>query len=302
MKKHIRFPVDETHTIKELEQAKEIMTELNDYLTEKVKRLEGQVDPEKPNQTFKVKELEQEKLLLNEINAFLTTKNVELEKSKKEFEDMFLSNVPPAARADALNAIDKVRKLEEQKFFRPCLYYVVLIDLADSTIASARLPPEENIKRIKQFVTFTIDALNQIPARNIEIFLSEIGDASLFLFTNFQDILNWAAIVDKSLKAYNEKCKKEGRPEVYQMYSRKCLHIGEVHFTEEADPVALAINQVFKIEKYFKKGQLGITDAVKQVIMPRIHSGQIKAEMITKTAIPGESIPRYLWNITVTKG
>ena len=302
MKNLVQFPVDESHTIKELEQARLILTELNEYLSEKVDNLEKSVNVQKTaTQAHAFRELEQEKLLLGEINEFLSNKNQELEQSQKEFENIFLSYVPPNAKADAIAAINKIKRLEEQKFFRPCLYYVVLIDLADSTYASARLTPDENIKRIKQFTSFTVEALNRIPARNIEIFLSEIGDASLFLFTNFQDILNWSGIVDGLLTKYNQTCIIEGKPEVYQMYSRKCIHLGEVHFTEESDPIALAINQIFKIEKEFKKGQIGITDAVKQVITPRIHSGQLKAKLITRTILPGENVPCRLWNVSVTK-
>lgn len=300
--KLVQFPTTESHTIKELEQAKIILEELNEYLNEKVDTLQKSVNSEaKLPQAHKVRELEQEKLLLNEINTFLDTQNQELARSHQEYENAFLSYVPPEARNDAIAAINKIKKLGEQKSFRPCLYYIVLIDLAGSTLASARLEPDENIKRIKQFGGFTMEALKKIPARNIQIFLSEIGDASLFLFTNFQDVLNWARIVDELLNAYNQNCIMEGKPEVYQMYSRKCIHLGEVHFTEESDPIALAINQIFKIEKEFKNGQFGITDAVKQVILPRINSGQLNAKLITRTVLPGENYPCRLWDVTVVK-
>ena len=296
------MPADEPQTVKELEQAKIILTELNEYLNEKVDTLEKSANSEKELvQVHKVRELEQEKLFLKEINTFLDSKNKDLERSHQDLENVFLSYVPAEARNDAIAAINKVKKLEEQKFFRPCLYYVVLIDLAGSTPASARLEPDENIKRIKQFTGFTVEALKKLPARNIEVFLSEIGDASLFLFTNFEDILNWAGMVDDLLDAYNQKCMQEGKPEVYKMYSRKVVHLGEVHFTEESDPVALAINQVFKIEKEFKRGQFGITDAVRQVALPRINSGQLTAKLITRIMLPGENVPCRLWNITVAK-
>jgi len=76
-------------------------------------------------------------------------------------------------------AIATVRKLGQQESLKPGLYYVVLIDLVGSTIASANMTPEENKKRIKQFINFTKAALPTSP-RNYSIFIKDIGDASLF--------------------------------------------------------------------------------------------------------------------------
>ena len=42
---------------------------------------------------------------------------------------------------------------------------------------------------------------------------------------------------------------------------------------------------------------MGITDVVKQVILPRIESDELKAEKITDVKLIGENIPRPIWSI-----
>ncbi|MFY3741257.1 MAG: hypothetical protein HMLIMOIP_001711 [Candidatus Nitrosomirales archaeon] len=199
-------------------------------------------------------------------------------------------------RESVVHAIDRVKLMEKEKVLKPGLYYVVLIDLVGSTMASTQLSPDENKKRIKQFIQFTKEALPS-KGRNTAIFVKDIGDAALFLFSNFQDILDWSDKTDKSCDQYNKLCIERHKPELYQMYSKKCIHLGEVHFNEQSDPIALVINQIAKIEKKFKKDELGITDAVKQVILPRINSQEIKAKKIKNIVLHGERVSRPLWTI-----
>lgn len=193
-------------------------------------------------------------------------------------------------------AIDTVKNLEKEKHFKPGLYFVVLIDLVGSTKASSKISPDENKIRIKQFIKFTKTALPFKP-KNFTSFIKDIGDASLFLFSNFTDILDWAEKVDNLCDEYNTNCIKTKKPDIYHMFSKKCIHIGEVHFDEKSDPIALVINQISKIEKEFKKDQLGITDAVKQIILPLINSGTLKAKKIRNIILPGETVSRPLWII-----
>lgn len=199
-------------------------------------------------------------------------------------------------RESVVHAIDRVKRMEKEKVLKPGLYYVVLIDMVGSTMASTQLSPDENKKRIRQFIQFTKDAL-PYRRRNTAIFVKDIGDAALFLFSNFQDILDWSEKTDDLCDKNNQRCIETNKPEIYQMYSKKCIHLGEVHFNEESDPIALVINQIAKIEKEFKKDQLGITDTVKQVILPRINSQEIKATKIKNIVLQGESVPRPLWTI-----
>jgi len=211
---------------------------------------------------------------------------------KKQQEKSETFDRPKSVKA----AIDRVKKMGLDKQLRSGLYYIVLIDLVGSSIASSQINPDDNKKRIRQFITITKNALPKRP-RNYLTFVKDIGDASLFLFSNFEDILNWAEKADSLCNEYNLKCMKKYKPDIFQMYSKKCVHLGEVLFSDDSDPIALAINQISKIEKEFKKDQFGITDAVKQVILPRISSNQLIAKKLKKIILPGETVSRPLWVI-----
>lgn len=193
-------------------------------------------------------------------------------------------------------AIAQVKKMGVDRRLKPGLYYIVMMDLVGSSIASSQINPEDNKKRVRQFIAITKNALPKRP-KNYLTFVKDFGDASLFLFSNFEDILNWANKVDSLCNEYNLKCIKKGKPDIFQMYSTKCVHLGEVLFSYDSDPIALAINQISKIAKKFKKDQLGITDVVKQVILPRINSNQLTAKKLKKIILPGETASRPLWVI-----
>ena len=209
-----------------------------------------------------------------------------------------LSNVPIYAKEEAFEAIMKIKKLEDEKFFQPGLYYIVLVDLAHSTKASAELGPETNRQRIELFIKYTIKALSEIELSNSrDFFVKEIGDASLFIFSNFNDILKWSKKLDEILYSYNIVCDNENKPNIYKMYAKKCIHVGEVHYSDTSNPIALAVNQVFKIEKLFKNNEIGITELVREIISPLIKSEIIKIEKITDVLLPGDDKKRPVWRI-----
>jgi len=118
-----------------------------------------------------------------------------------------------------------------------------------------------------------------------------------FLFTNFKDILEWSDRIDELCDEYNKKCITENKPEIFQMFSKRCVHLGEVHFDDDYDPIAYVINQISKIETEFEIDQLGITENVYQAILPRINSGQLIANVIKKMKLPGETVARPLYTI-----
>jgi hypothetical protein len=43
----------------------------------------------------------------------------------------------------------------------------------------------------------------------------------------------------------------------FKMESKKVIHVGEIIFSDKTNPVSHAVNQVFKIEKEFKAGEIG---------------------------------------------
>jgi hypothetical protein len=207
-----------------------------------------------------------------------------------------ISTKKPSQKAILEDTIREVNNLSEKKKIRHGLYYIVFVDLNSSSIASSKIRPEENQKRIGRFIELTKEALSK-KQRVYSVFIKGIGDGALFLFTNFEDIKDWANKTDELCDKYNQKCIIDNKPEIFQLYSKKIIHLGEVYFDNQLDPIAFAINQLFKVEKEFKKVQLGITDVVKQVIIPRINSGELKADKIKNVVLVGESEYRPIWNI-----
>lgn len=222
-----------------------------------------------------------------------------LESPGLEFTAEEMMYVPSHSLESVKEAVQHISQLERKKQFHPGLYYIVLIDLVGSTKASTELKPEENITRINQFVDFTKQAWRKTRHPERAQFIKDIGDASLFTFNNFEDILEWSRNVDELLAAYNKECEQLGRPTIYQMFTKKCVHLGEVHFDKVSNPIAFAINQVFKIEKEFTKDQLGITDSVKQVILPRIKSKQVSIIKVKEVPLAGDPNPSPLWIISI---
>jgi hypothetical protein len=164
-------------------------------------------------------------------------------------------HIPNYARQAALEAIANVRRLEEQQLFRPGVYYIVLTDLTASTEASKVLGLELNKKRVETFVTANVEALGQIELTSYAQFLKEIGDATLFIFSSFADVYAWWQQACFLLGSYDD----EWRAEIcdaklfsaFSLRAKTVIHLGEVSYITGGNPLCLAINQVFKIEKLF---------------------------------------------------
>jgi len=210
------------------------------------------------------------------------------------------NHIPVYARNAALSAIAKVRELEEQNLFRPGLYYIALIDLSASTVASAHLSPEINKRRIETFITATVEALGSIELKNYAQFVKEIGDASLFLFSSFDDLYRWWRATHSAFEAYNQDWKDELEDKEWPFFkldAKTVVHLGEVSFAEQKNPVALAVNQVFKIEKLFAPGELGATDAVRQAATPGLLSHKLSPIRHVEVTLPGDSEVTYTWKL-----
>jgi hypothetical protein len=151
---------------------------------------------------------------------------------------------------------------------------------------------------IKNFLSITRDALNA-KQRNLAVFVKFIGDGALFLFRNFDDILDWKNRVDESCSRHNDRCKKEGRLEFYKYHHKTVIHLSEVYFDQKDSEInAFGVNVVFKIEKKFARSEIGITDAVRQVIMQDINSGKFRIDITECYSIDedaGSKIP--LWKL-----
>jgi class 3 adenylate cyclase len=210
---------------------------------------------------------------------------------------MNLDHIPSYGRRDAEIAIDQIRDLERNAYFRPGLYYIVLVDLCGSTKASAEIGADANTARIQSFVGATIQAWRDIQPRSLVQFVKAIGDASLFIFSNFQDILDWHDELLVRQASLNSKVARSKLPDVHLFYSKTVIHAGEVLFNADGDALALAINQIFKIEKLFSKDEIGFTDIVAQVVRPRIESKEFAVFEVSNVELPGETKKQSIWKI-----
>lgn len=211
-----------------------------------------------------------------------------------------LSHIPPYALIPALEAIAKVRDLEAKNLFRPGLYYVALVDLTASTAASAHLGAETNIRRIEAFITATVEALGSIKPRNYAQFLKEVGDGSLFLFSSFDDLYDWWIKAQGNLESYNDEYRgdfEDDEWEYFKLSAKTVVHLGEVAFSEHKNPIALAVNQVFKIEKLFSAYELGATDAVRQAATPGLIQRELTPVKRKSVVLPGDKTATLTWKL-----
>ena len=224
-------------------------------------------------------------------------------------------HIPIYARVPALEAIAKVREMEQAHLFRPGLYYIVLADLTGSTESSKVLGVKENTKRVEWFVTACVEALANFEIRNYFQFLKEIGDATLFIFSSFDDVLDWSVEAEKLFESYTQEYtwpgiddltgtddelfdEYERMTEVFRLRGKKVVHLGEVSYIEKGNPVALAVNQVFKIEKLFGAGDLGCTDIVRRSVSPIVKDRRLQFVEKSKVILPGESEETTTYTIT----
>src|SRR5438445_5669989 len=118
-------------------------------------------------------------------------------------------HIPNYAKQAALSAIAKVRKLEQEHIFRPGLYYIALIDLTASTGASKSLGTDLNQKRVQTFVTACVESLGMMELTSYAQFVKEIGDATLFIFSSFEDLVFWWQQAEEQFWSYNQEWENE---------------------------------------------------------------------------------------------
>lgn len=155
--------------------------------------------------------------------------------------------------------IPSLLKAAEEYNLRGGLYYIVLIDLFNSTVASSKMDKDQYSKWVGGFVSFSKSVLG-FPQKNTSVFLKTIVDGSLFLFRNFDDILEWRNNVNKLCVEHNRKSIANGNPDFHQYHTKIIVHLGEVLIDlKNRGGSSFALNIVFKIEKQFpKKTILGL--------------------------------------------
>jgi class 3 adenylate cyclase len=203
-------------------------------------------------------------------------------------------HIPHYAREGALDAIRHVMELEKRHLFRPGLYYILLSDLCRSTEASLHLGAELNRLRVETFILNCIEALGSIELKNYAMFLREVGDAVLIIFSSFRDILEWYMTMKMYLAKRDQMWSFDLDPIHYKHFrleAKTVVHAGEVFYSDENIPIAYAVNQVFKIEKLFKAGELGITQTTLSSILPVLKGTIFRYRKRAEIVLPGDKNP-----------
>lgn len=212
-----------------------------------------------------------------------------------------LQSIPFYARVPAVDAILKVKELQDETLFRPGLYYIVLADLCANTAFNSKYGDAEGDLRTQWFHTAAIEALGEIEITNYVAFNKTIGDAALFVFSSFRDVYQWSERFSANLDALSSEYQIrlseeyshldedafEQMLEDFRLRARRFVHLGEVSFKGGADPLSLAVSQTFKVEKNFSKTELGCTQPVANVIRPKLLDLGLTLQPNCAVAIPG---------------
>jgi class 3 adenylate cyclase len=174
------------------------------------------------------------------------------------------------------------------------IYYIVFADLVGSTKFGARMGNAALKRRIHTFVEASKEALEHAKmSSNSGRFVKSVGDGVLIAFNHFPDIVQWGMEFQGTLTlAANPQ-------ERFQ--TRVCVHAGEIHF-EEGDTTALAVNQVFKIEKKARAGELVLSDIAHQLALPSVNPKQCEFKEQGTVRLDGYPRPVKLHRLVVKAG
>ena len=202
----------------------------------------------------------------------------------------FLKYAPCYAQREAEEALDKVIELQQQGILRDGVYYILLSDLVGSTGYGVRKGYEALQKRIQRFVTSSFRARNEYKLTNLGLFVKEIGDAVLYVFQHFPDILKFLNAFKGWLSTYSED------DEPYNI--RTCVHIGEVAL-QGVNPLSLAVSQVFKMEKSVPSNEIFLTKSAYEVAWPSIARAYHGFEKKEAIQLPGIEEPQHLYRLMI---
>jgi class 3 adenylate cyclase len=216
----------------------------------------------------------------------LSLQYVDLDEIKQEF----LKYAPEYAKEEALAALDKIVELQSQGLIRNGIYYIVLVDLVGSTKFSAEYGNAKMSERIQHFVSSSFKALTSSNLTNSAIFLKEIGDAVLYVFQHFPDILKWRDNLQKFLHIMREGS------DPYIL--RTCIHVGEVSLSG-VNPISLAISQTFKMEKAVVAGDIGLTEPAYHIAWPTINRAYRGFSTYDTVKLDGFKEPVKLYKLNI---
>ena len=208
------------------------------------------------------------------------------------FERGTFDHIPHYARYEAL----RVRDMEKNHVFRPGLYYIVLSDLCRATEASLVLGNDISKRRVQTFVLTCVDALGHIETTNYHLFLREIGDAVLMLFSSFKDAYEWWFTMHSWLNGrdamwMNKLDLSSSEQKQFRLEAKTIIHAGEVSYSGKNIPLSAAINQVFKVEKNFKGNELGVTKYTLLCARPVLRELKLSPRLRASVKLPGDKDP-----------
>ncbi len=218
------------------------------------------------------------------------------------FQPGTFDHIPHYAREEALGALLHVREMEKKHVFRPGLYYTVLSDLCRATEASLVLGNEISRKRIETFILTCVDALGRIETTNYHLFLREIGDAVLLLFSAFYDAYKWWQTMHSWLNGRDSMWTSEldlsqSERKLFRLEAKTIIHAGEVAYSGTNIPISAAVNQVFKVEKQFKANELGITQQALACARPVLRALRLRPKLRCNVTFPGDPEPHGVYLI-----
>ncbi|MBU2554104.1 MAG: hypothetical protein KKF98_06550 [Bacteroidetes bacterium] len=216
-----------------------------------------------------------------------------------------MKSIPIYARIPAADAIARVMEMERKSLFRPGLYYIVLADLTGNTKFNANYGNAHADLRVQWFHTAVIQSIGEIKLSNYVTFSKTIGDASLLIFSSIHDVINWSEWLNLKLEGFDKEYEMalyenqldlpvvdeeiiEQQIEDFTLKARRLVHIGEVRYTDQNDPLSLAVSQTFKMEKEFSETKLGCTEIVAKTIRPTIQEIGFRLEENRNIRIAGE--------------
>jgi len=162
------------------------------------------------------------------------------------------------------------------------------MDLVGSTKFAAEYGNKEAIDRIEFFIRMSFQALNDSKVSNVSLFVKEIGDAVLYVFQHFPDVIRWRSAFNYYL----------GPAWKNPMEVRTCIHVGEVSLTG-VNPLSLAVSQTFKMEKTVEAGAIVLTDPAYNVAWPTIARAYHGFEDYGTVELDGYPEPVRLHRLTV---
>ena len=135
-----------------------------------------------------------------------------------------------------------------------------------------------------------IASLTAAKVQNVSLFIKDIGDAALLCFSHFPDILLWHNALDETLRGLQGDC----------IRFRTCVHVGEVHLSG-TNPLALAISQLFKMEKEVPADAVALTDSALHVAWPTVESPEELFFAKGAVEIPGFSEPVPIFTVNLAR-